>query len=111
MTYHAANPGFVSPWPFDSASLLGAAKSAPVWAWFAFARAFGFKSVTQRESARAQSHASVSPGLQHVTGMYITPDKAPFEACMRCGSGKFHRWGAPRIRLKPIRCPRGGQVF
>jgi hypothetical protein len=35
--------------------------------------------------AHTQIHASVAPGLQMMSGLYVSADEAPFLKCVRCG--------------------------
>jgi hypothetical protein len=35
--------------------------------------------------ACTQIHASVAPGLQMMSGLYVSADEAPFIGCVRCG--------------------------
>jgi len=58
--------------------------------WRFVAPAVGMMAVTQEESMQAQLHASASPKLHNVTGLYFSPDMGPFENCRSCLQGRLY---------------------
>ncbi|EKX47789.1 hypothetical protein GUITHDRAFT_106343 [Guillardia theta CCMP2712] len=62
-----------------------------------FVASFGKVWLMRKERIQAQLHASVSPLLHNVSGLIFTAQRAPFEGCMHCADGLFHRCHQSRL--------------